>query len=137
MDLIIFALCLSMFSKQSSMAQDAGRIERENQNTIQTMQEYRKWNAWDNNLVYAPDVVSAILEFRGDPEIWIVPPKDGDKNEPDDNNPIKVYTESNTRESDLVDIHTKFADSTQQYVSKIYRDDEHNQEVSRIYFIKQ
>lgn len=117
------------------MGQDAGRVERANQATIQTMQEYRKWNSWDSKVVYAPDVVSAILEFRGDPKVQIDNPLSEDKNKWDENNIIKVYTTTNTTDSDLASIYTRFEDSTQKYVAQIERNA--NGEVSCLHFIKQ
>lgn len=139
MDIALTVALIIMMSKGMNTVQDTGRMERENQNNIAAMQEYRKWNAWDEKVLYSQDIVSAILEFRGDPEIVINKQNSQDKYAYTDNtnspNYIKSYTKSNTTDSDISQIYLDFADSTIKYISRLHRDE--NGEVDKIFFIRQ
>lgn len=130
-DMLITTGLLIMFAKGTSTAQTAGRIEQNNINTKQVMQEKRQWNRWDTKLVYSPDIVSAILEFRGTPIVEI--------NNPISNDPyswgskIGKYDTENTKDSDIAQIYTDFQDSTKQYISVLEKDV--NGAVEKVHFI--
>lgn len=135
-DLIIAVLLIRQLGGQFMIGQKIAKNEQDNQSRIEAMKDYREWNSWDTKKVRSPDVISAILEYRGDPKIEI-----NSKGATADNNwkrsqdPPKVYTEANTKDTDIATIYTDFEDPTLQYISKIERNE--NGVVTVIHFIKQ
>jgi hypothetical protein len=58
----------------SSLGAIGGQIADQQQtqyNNMIAMQEYRQWDQYDNTLVYPQDVISFILQYRGDPEAFV------------------------------------------------------------------
>jgi hypothetical protein len=60
-----FATILGSFSHQQAVMQN------EEDNAIAIVKEYRKYNQYDNQVLYPQDVISAIADSRGVPEVWV------------------------------------------------------------------
>lgn len=70
-DLIISALIIGAWSALMYMANELGRTQQAELDAINVVQEYRKWNQYDNSNVYPQDVINLIFETRGYPEVWV------------------------------------------------------------------
>lgn len=69
------ALVLSFIVVLGSLAREAASLQHAEDNAIAIMQEYRKYHQYDGKRgadgLYMQDVVNAIAESRGMPEIWV------------------------------------------------------------------
>ena len=119
LDIIGVVTVIIIITRLTAVFERVGRREITNQDNIAVMTEYRQWNQWDQRLVYAPDVISAILQYRGDPDVAINDPGATDSEYGDE---VKRYTKDNTRDSDINRIYLEFEDSTKQYISLIEKD---------------
>lgn len=68
--LMLTAIALSFLAMLGSLGQQAAKLIDEDEANIARMQEYRKYNQYDNTLLRSQDVITAILETRGMP--WIL-----------------------------------------------------------------
>ena len=130
LDLIGVIVVIIIIVRMAGTFERAGRKEMHNQNSIAVMEEYRQWNQWDQRLVYAPDVLSAILQYRGDPDVAI---NEAGSDDTDWGDEIKRYTVDNTKDSDINSIYLEFEDSTKQYIAMLEKDV--NGAVSCIHFV--
>ncbi|WP_138755933.1 hypothetical protein [Paenibacillus sinopodophylli] len=66
------ALVLSLIFVLGSFARQAVEIQQVDENAVAIVKEYRRYSPYDGttNLVPA-DVITAIAETRGQPEIWV------------------------------------------------------------------
>lgn len=70
------ALVLSFIVVLGHLASDSARVQQEDDNAVAIIKEYRKYNQFDVDTttgigLFPQDVVSAIAESRGVPEIWV------------------------------------------------------------------
>jgi hypothetical protein len=68
---MIAALVLSFAGILGSFAHQQASIQNEEDNAIAIVKEYRKYNQYDNQVIYPQDVISAIADSRGLPEVWV------------------------------------------------------------------
>lgn len=134
-DVLIAGIMIMLLSKQMIQAQSVAQREQEHQAQITAMKEYREWNSWDEKLVYAPDVISAILEYRGDPVVEINVKGANASNDWKRSKSYKKYTTANTKDTDIANIYTEFEDSTKRYKASLERNA--NGAVVIIHFVKQ
>lgn len=70
---LALASLIVFFLMQTDMLQrDIIRVKNEEMAVAERIQEERQFLAYDNKTVYAQDVVSAILEHRGNPYVQVV-----------------------------------------------------------------
>ncbi|MCD1257375.1 hypothetical protein B5M42_000810 [Paenibacillus athensensis] len=66
------ALVLALIAVLGSFARQGAAIQQTDDNAIAIVKEYRKYEQFDGTKnLYAQDVISAIAESRGNPEIWV------------------------------------------------------------------
>ena len=66
------ALVLSFIVVLGSLARQSASIQQEDDNAVAILKEYRQFNQFDGTTnLYPQDVISAISETRGMPEIWV------------------------------------------------------------------
>jgi hypothetical protein len=70
-ELSIAALVLTVAVLLSSFAGEMGRVQQREVDAIEITREYRKYNRYDGTQVYPQDIISAIFETRGAPEVWV------------------------------------------------------------------
>lgn len=70
-ELSIAALVLTVAVILSSFAGEMGRVQQREVDAIEITREYRKYNRYDGTQVYPQDIISAIFETRGYPEVWV------------------------------------------------------------------
>lgn len=134
-DVLITAAVVLLLNRQTMQAQKVATHEQSSQAYIESMKDYREWNSWDQKIVYAPDVISAILEYRGDPILEINEKGASAANSWKRSDSYKQYTANNTKDSDISAIYTAFEDSTKKYIAVLERNA--NGAVSTIHFVKQ
>lgn len=70
-ELSIAALVLMVAVVLSSFAGEMGRVQQREIDAIEVTREYRQYNRYDGTQVYPQDIISAIFETRGAPEVWV------------------------------------------------------------------
>ncbi|RED52804.1 hypothetical protein [Cohnella lupini] len=66
------AMVLSFIIVLGSFARQGAAIQQEDDSAVAIVKEYRQYNQYDNTTnLYPQDVISAIAESRGTPEIWV------------------------------------------------------------------
>jgi len=66
------ALVLSLVFMLGSFAREAVKIQQTDEDAIAIIQEYREYSRYDGTKgLYPSDVITAISESRGFPEIWV------------------------------------------------------------------
>jgi hypothetical protein len=125
-ELSIAALVLTVAVLLSSFAGEMGRVQQREVDAIEITREYRKYNRYDGTKVHPQDIISAVLETRGTPEIW-VDDEDGIVGNFEDR-----WTKSTSQDEwTLTKVTAKLA-TTGDYQASIHRND--NGEVFKIEF---
>lgn len=70
-DLIVASIVIAMWSTLMYMSNEMGRTSQAEADSIATVQEYRKLNAYDGTTVLPQDIINYIFETRGSPEVWV------------------------------------------------------------------
>ncbi|MDQ0885050.1 hypothetical protein QFZ81_000138 [Paenibacillus sp. V4I9] len=66
------ALVLSFVVVLGSLARESASIQQEDDNAVAIVKEHRRYSQFDGTTnLYPQDVISAIAESRGMPEIWV------------------------------------------------------------------
>ncbi|QGQ98790.1 hypothetical protein EHS13_29900 [Paenibacillus psychroresistens] len=66
------ALVLSFIVVLGHLASDSARIQQDDDNAVAIVKELRKYSQFNETTgLHAQDVISAIAEARGTPEIWV------------------------------------------------------------------
>ncbi|WP_105614120.1 hypothetical protein [Vallitalea okinawensis] len=68
---LITAMVLSFATMLGASVRHVSRIQQEEINAIEIVKEHRKYNKYDGTSVYPQDIVSLVLETRGNPAVWV------------------------------------------------------------------
>lgn len=69
--LLVTAVVLSFGGMLATISKQQASAQQEEENSIAIVQEYRKYNQYDNTEIYPQDVISAIADSRGKPQMWV------------------------------------------------------------------
>ena len=70
---LLAAMLVSFVSVMSITTQLNSRIDEQNIQALR-LEEYKKYNQYDNTHVYAQDVITAIFQYRGQPAVKVSTP---------------------------------------------------------------
>lgn len=125
-ELIGAGLCIVFivgFSYVNTAYQEA---DRNNKTAAATMREVREFNSYNDNELKSQDVISAVLQYRGQPELWIDTAKGNTTTWG-----MKYTLDTQLSEYDVETLTAKF-DIEDTYVGELVKDD--NGSIERIEF---
>ncbi|WP_294156215.1 hypothetical protein [uncultured Clostridium sp.] len=68
-ELTICGLILFYVAILSGVGRKASEIQQKGADAVEVLAEYREYNVYDNTILWSQDVISAILKYRGLPEV--------------------------------------------------------------------
>jgi len=71
LSIIIAGIILNIWAISGSVSREYSRYQQSELDAIAVVKEYREWNVYDNTQVYAQDIATAILKYRGKPEVFV------------------------------------------------------------------
>lgn len=71
-ELMVTAIIIVYANNLNSIRKEFANNQQNEVNAIEISKEYRVYNRYDNTIIYAQDMVSALLEFRGEPHCRVI-----------------------------------------------------------------